>query len=85
MTHRSKRVFATLAASALLIVGSPVAVSSAAGLHKSVGAGFGDCKNVNSGKHNGYDCPVPSDSSSSDSSSSDSSAGGTRAGVIVAS
>jgi hypothetical protein len=61
MTHRSNRVFATLAASALLIVGSPVAVSSATGPHKQVGAGFGDCKNVNSAKHNGYDCPVPSD------------------------
>ena len=59
MTHRSKRVFATLAASALLIVGSPVAVSSASGLHKQVGAHHGDCKNVNAGQHNGFDCPVP--------------------------
>jgi len=73
MTHRSiagsrkaKRVFAALAASALLIVGSPVAVSSAAGLHKQVGAGFGDCKNVNAAKHNGYDCPVPSGDNAGD-------------------
>ena len=85
MTHRSNRVFATLAASALLIVGSPVAVSSAAGLHKQVGAGFGDCKNVNAAKHNGYDCPVPSDSNSSSSSSDSSSSGDTGGGVVVAS
>jgi hypothetical protein len=67
MTHRSKRVFATLAASALLVVGAPVAVSSAAGLHRPVGAGFGDCKNDNSGQHNGYDCPVPTDNTAGDS------------------
>jgi hypothetical protein len=24
-----------------------------------VSASFGDCKNNNNGKHNGYDCPVP--------------------------
>jgi hypothetical protein len=24
-----------------------------------VSAGFGDCKNTNNGKHNGYDCPKP--------------------------
>jgi hypothetical protein len=51
----------SLAASACLIVGSPfVGVSSAAtGAHKPVSASFGDCKNNNNGKHNGYDCPVP--------------------------
>jgi hypothetical protein len=52
----------SLAASACLIVGSPfVGVSSAAtggGAHKPVSASFGDCKNDNSGKHNGYDCPT---------------------------
>ena len=67
MMHRSttgsrtaKRVLVSLAASACLIVGSPfVGVSSAAtgGAHKPVSATFGDCKNNNSGKHNGYDCP----------------------------
>jgi hypothetical protein len=76
MIHRStprsrvaKRVTATLLASAFLIVGSPVAASSAAsggGAHKSVSASFGDCKNDNSGKHNGYDCPVGSGSGSGD-------------------
>jgi hypothetical protein len=70
MMHRSttgsrtaKRVLVSLAASACLIVGSPfVGVSSAAsgpGAHKPVSASFGDCKNNNNGKHNGYDCPVP--------------------------
>jgi hypothetical protein len=57
---RVKRVTACLLASAFMIVGSPVAASSAAsggGAHRSVSATFGDCKNDNSGKHNGYDCP----------------------------
>jgi hypothetical protein len=62
-SRRAKRVFVSLAASACLIAGSPfVGVSSAAngpGAHKPVSAGFGDCKNNNSGKHNGYDCPTP--------------------------
>jgi hypothetical protein len=69
MTHRStagsrpaKRVFVSLVASAMLIVGSPVvATSSAAGAHKPVSASHGDCKNDNSGKHNGYNCPIVSD------------------------
>jgi len=55
-----KRVAAAVLASALLTVGFPgVATSSAAspGAHNAVSAGFGDCKNDNSGKHNGYDCP----------------------------
>jgi hypothetical protein len=62
-SRRANRVLVSLAASACLIVGSPfVGVSSAAtggGLHKPVSASFGDCKNNNSGKHNGYDCPKP--------------------------
>ncbi len=60
-SRRAKRVFVSLAASACLIAGSPfVGVSSAAsGAHKPVSASFGDCKNTNKGKHNGYDCPVP--------------------------
>jgi hypothetical protein len=62
-SRRAKRVFVSLAASACLIAGSPfVGVSSAAsgpGAHKPVSASFGDCKNNNNGKHNGYDCPVP--------------------------
>jgi len=52
----------SLAASACLIAGSPfVGVSSAAsggGAHKAVSASFGDCRNDNSGKHNGYNCPI---------------------------
>ena len=60
-SRRATRVLVSLAASACLIVGSPfVGVSSAAtGAHKPVSASFGDCKNDNSGKHNGYDCPLP--------------------------
>ena len=60
-SRRAKRVFVSLAASACLIAGSPfVGVSSAAtGAHKPVSASFGDCKNTNNGKHQGYDCPVP--------------------------
>jgi hypothetical protein len=64
----AKRVTAALLASAFMIVGSPVAASSAAsggGAHKSVSASFGDCKNDNSGKHNGYDCPQASGSGNS--------------------
>ena len=61
-SRRANRVLVSLAASACLIVGSPfVGVSSAAtgsGPHKPVSASFGDCKNDNSGKHNGYDCPT---------------------------
>jgi hypothetical protein len=68
MMHRStmgsrsaKRVVMSLLASACLIAGSPVVgVSSAStgpGAHQQVSASFGDCKNDNRGKHNGYDCP----------------------------
>ena len=69
MMHRStagnrfpRRVALALVAGALMSVGSPViAVSSASegnGPHREVPAGFGDCKNHNSGLHNGYDCQV---------------------------
>ena len=61
-SRRAKRVLVSLAASACLIAGSPfVGVSSAAsggGAHKAVSASFGDCRNDNSGKHNGYNCPI---------------------------
>jgi hypothetical protein len=69
MTHRStadnrfpRRMALALVVGALMTVGSPaIAASSASqgnGLHRQVQAGFGDCKNHNSGLHNGYDCPV---------------------------
>jgi hypothetical protein len=69
MMHRStaggsrnaKRVLLSLLASVCLIVGSPVVAASSAasgGAHKPVSATHGDCKNDNSGKHNGYDCPT---------------------------
>jgi hypothetical protein len=60
-TRRSKRVALAFLAGALLTVGSPFVASSSAatgGAHKSVGADFGDCRNVNAGQHDGYDCPV---------------------------
>ena len=57
----SKRMALAFSAVALMSVGSPlIAVSSASegsGAHRQVSAGFGDCKNSNSGVHNGYDCP----------------------------
>ena len=67
MTHRStaanrfsRRAALALVAGALMTVGYPaIAVSSASegnGPHREVQAGFGDCKNHNSGVHNGYDC-----------------------------
>jgi hypothetical protein len=69
MTHRStagsrtsRRTALALLAGALMTVGYPaVAASSASGngLDRQVQAGFGDCKNHNSGIHNGYDCPEP--------------------------
>jgi hypothetical protein len=49
----------SLLASACLVVGSPVSSAFAGGAHKPVSATHGDCKNDNRGKHNGYDCPVP--------------------------
>ena len=72
----AKRVLVSLAASACLIVGSPVVgVSSAAtGAHKPVSATHGDCKNDNRGKHNGYDCPTASDTGTG---------GGTDSGPVV--
>jgi hypothetical protein len=49
-----------IVACALTSVGSPaIAVSSASnagGAHRPVSATFGDCKNSNSGLHNGYVC-----------------------------
>ena len=68
-SRMAKRVTASLLVSAFMIVGSPVAASSAAsggGAHKPVSATFGDCKNDNSGKHNGYDCPQGSGSGTTD-------------------
>ncbi len=67
MTHRStaghrlsRRLALAFVAAAMMIVGSPaIAASSASegnGAHRQVSAGFGDCKNSNAGKHNGYDC-----------------------------
>jgi hypothetical protein len=66
MMHRSnaggrtaKRVLLSLLASVCLIVGSPVigASSASTGAQTPVSATHGDCKNDNSGKHNGYVCP----------------------------
>jgi hypothetical protein len=66
MSHRSYAAFQprklalALVAGALFSVGSPlVAVSSASdagGAERPVSAGFGDCKNDNSGLHLGYIC-----------------------------
>jgi hypothetical protein len=69
MTHRSrtgrrfsKRTALALVAGALMSLGSPVVAASSAaeqhGRHRPVPATFGDCKNANSGVHNGYDCQV---------------------------
>ncbi len=77
MSHRSfpvilprRPIALALAASALLYGASPlVAVSSASsGAQRPVTAGFGDCKNDNSGKHLGYVCPQPGGASSGVSS-----------------
>jgi len=91
MKHRStagkrtaKRVFVSLVASACLIVGSPVVATGSAaspGAHRQVSSGFGDCKNVNAGKHNGYDCPVQQSGGDTDNSSD----GGTDTSVVIAS
>jgi hypothetical protein len=59
-SRNAKRVVMSLLASVCLIVGSPVAASSASnagGAQKPVSATHGDCKNDNAGKHNGYVCP----------------------------
>ncbi len=70
MTHRSKagtrfskRVALALAlvVSALMTVGSPAMASSAfewVGEYRIAPHSFGDCKNENSGSHNGYYCFV---------------------------
>ena len=48
---------------ALLSASSPLvataAASNAGGADKPVSATHGDCKNINAGLHNGYDCPAP--------------------------
>jgi hypothetical protein len=47
---------------ALLGASSPLVATSAAsngGADKPVSATHGDCKNINGGVHNGYDCPAP--------------------------
>jgi hypothetical protein len=58
-----KRGALAFLAVALLSAGSPfVATSSASnagGADKPVSANHGDCKNINGGVHNGYDCPAP--------------------------
>ena len=75
---RGKRVLLSLLATVCLVVGSPVAVATAAGgAQKPVDATHGDCKNDNAGKHKGYVCP----SDDSNSGGSDTSGGG----VITAS
>ncbi len=68
MTHRSKagnrfskRIALALAlvVSALMTVGFPAMASSAfvwVGSYRVVPHSFGDCKNENSGLHNGYVC-----------------------------
>jgi hypothetical protein len=71
MSHRSsaapkpRKVALALVAGALLSLGSPlVAVSSASnagGAQRPVSAGFGDCKNDNSGLHLGYVCGYTDD------------------------
>jgi hypothetical protein len=61
----SRRTALAVVAGALMsvsVVSPAIAASSASqgsGLHRQVSAGFGDCKNDNSGAHNGYDCPIP--------------------------
>ena len=55
-----KRAALVLVAGVLMSLGSPaIAVSAAAeepGLHRPVPITHGDCKNANSGLHNGYNC-----------------------------
>ena len=82
-SRMAKRVTAAVLASAFMIVGGPVAASSAAsdgGAHKAVSATFGDCKNDNAGQHNGYDCPVQQSGGGTDSSTS---TGGSDSSVVV--
>jgi hypothetical protein len=55
---RGKRVILSLLATSCLVIGSPTIVATASnGAQKPVGAGHGDCKNNNPGKHKGYVCP----------------------------
>jgi hypothetical protein len=71
MPHRSyaaiqpRKVALALVVGAVVSLGSPlVAVSSASnagGAERPVSAGFGDCKNDNSGLHLGYVCETTDD------------------------
>ena len=82
-SRTAKRVLMSLLATVCLIVGSPVAVSSASnagGAQKPVSATHGDCKNDNAGKHKGYVCPSDN---GDDSTGSD--AGGDTGGGFTAS
>ena len=58
-----KRGALAFLAVALLSAGSPLVATSSAsnagGADKPVSATHGDCKNINAGVHNGYDCPAP--------------------------
>jgi hypothetical protein len=66
MSHRfyaaiqPRKVAVALVAGAVLCLGSPLAAvssaSNAGGAERPVSAGFGDCKNDNSGLHLGYVC-----------------------------
>jgi hypothetical protein len=58
---RTKRAVVALLAALLCTGSTGVATSmasNAGGADKSRPASFGDCKNSNSGAHNGYDCEV---------------------------
>jgi hypothetical protein len=78
-------------ASACFCVGSPLVAVSAAdspGANRQVSWSFGDCKNqspdashVNTGKHNGYDCPDPASVQGSGDSGSGSVTGTTDPGT----
>jgi len=62
-TREIKRGALAFMAVALLSASSPLvataAASNAGGADKPVSATHGDCKNINAGLHNGYDCPAP--------------------------
>jgi hypothetical protein len=62
-SRQIKRGALAFLAVALLSAGSPLVATSAAsnagGADKPVSATQGDCKNLNDGVHNGYDCPAP--------------------------
>jgi len=62
-TRDIKRGSLALMAVVFLSASSPLAATAAAsnagGADKPVSATHGDCKNINGGVHNGYDCPAP--------------------------